>query len=100
MSCFDSNAFSNSNEKVQCFTRIGIQKPTPHFTNNAIVLGNNSIGPSSINVGPSLPFHLWHFLFCHSSQVAPRVQKVNISTKDLVFGKMRKMSKEEAKRLS
>jgi hypothetical protein len=62
ISCFENNAFSNSNKKVQRVTQIDIQKPTPHFTNNTIVLGNNSIGPSSINVGPSLPFHLWHFL--------------------------------------
>jgi hypothetical protein len=100
MLCFNNNAFSKSNEKVQHLTQIGVQKPIPRFTNNVVVLGNDSIGPLSINVGPSRPFHLWHFLFCHSFRVAPKVQKVNISTRNLVFGKMKRVNKEEAKRLS
>jgi hypothetical protein len=62
--------------------------------------GNNSIGPLSINVGPSLPFHPLYFLFSHSSQVIPKMQKISKSIRELVFAKMKGMSKEEVERLS
>ncbi len=52
-------------------------------------------------MGPSFPFHPSHFIFSHSSQIAPRVQKINRSTKDLVFTQMKgRMRKEEAERLA
>jgi len=51
-------------------------------------------------VGPFLPFHPLNFLFPHSFQVALRVQKFSISTRRLIFDKMRKgVSKEEVERL-
>jgi len=46
------------------------------------------------------PFHPLHFIFCHSTRVARKVQKINKLTRDLVFGKMKGVNKEEAKRLS
>jgi hypothetical protein len=59
------------------------------------------VGPLSINVGPSFPFHPLHFIFFHSFQVAPSVQKIGRSTRDLVFGKMKRgISKEEVERLA
>jgi len=78
---FGNNAFSESNENVQYIALIDIQESMPRFANNMIVSGNNFIDPSSINVGPSLPFHPLNFLFPHSFQVVPRVQKFSISTR-------------------
>jgi tRNA C32,U32 (ribose-2'-O)-methylase TrmJ len=52
-------------------------------------------------VGPFFPFQPLHFLFSRYSQVAPNVQKISRSTKDLVFGKMREgLNKEEVERIS
>jgi hypothetical protein len=40
-------------------------------------------------------------LFCHFIQIAHRVQKIDRSTRDLIFGKMKGgVNKEEAERLS
>ncbi len=101
MLCFGNNAFSKSNKKEQCFAQINIQEPIRCFANNVTIFGNNSIGPLSRNVGLSLPFHPLHFIFFHSSRVAPKVQKINRSTRNLVFGKMRGgVSKEEVERLA
>jgi hypothetical protein len=73
MSCFSSNAFSESNKKKECFTQINIQEPILCFANNAIILGNNSIAPLSINVRPSLPFHPLHFILFHLFQITPNL---------------------------
>ncbi len=60
MSSFDNKTFFESNKKVQ---HVGIQELIPRFTNNTTIFKNNSGGPSSINVRPSLPFHLCIFFF-------------------------------------
>jgi len=100
MSCFGSNTFSKSNKKVQHITQISIQELISCFTNNAVVFRNNLVSPLNINVGPSLPFHPLHFIIYLSTQVAPRVQKINRSTRNLVSDKIRRMNKEKAERLS
>jgi hypothetical protein len=73
----------------------------PCFANNVFISGINSVGPPNINVRPSLPFHLSHFLFSHSSRVIPRVQKFNRYTKKIMFKKMRGgVSKEKVETLA
>jgi hypothetical protein len=67
MTHFGNNAFLESNEKVQRIAQISIQELMPHFVNNMAILGNNLVSPLSINLGPFLPFHPFHFLFSHSS---------------------------------
>jgi hypothetical protein len=69
------------------------------LANNTVLSKNNLVGPLSINVGPSFPFHPLRFLFSYSSWVASRMQKFSQSTKRLVLGKMRGVSKEEVERL-
>jgi len=101
MPCFSNNSFLEFNEEVQCITRISIQKSILRFINNVAIFRNNSIGPLSINVGPSFPFHPLNFHFSHSSRIALQVQKLDSSTQIFVFGKMRKgMSKEEVETLT
>ncbi len=98
---FGNNVYLKSNEKVKCIVRINVQEPTPCSINNVTILANKSVGPPNVNVGPSLPFHPLHFLFFHSFQVTPRMQKIGRSIRKLIFSKMRGVvSKEEAKRLS
>ncbi len=101
MLCFGNNTFLKSNEKVQHVTQIGIQESISCFANNVAISKNNLVGPLSINVGPSFPFHPSYFLFFHSVQVAPRMQKIDSSTQTLIFDKMRGgVNKEEVERLA
>ncbi len=99
--CFDNNMFLKSNKTVPLIAQINIQKPISHFTNNTTIFGNNSVGPSSKNVGPTFPFHPLHLIVYHFAWVALKVQKIGKLTNNLIFSKMKGgVNKEEVERLS
>jgi hypothetical protein len=83
MSHFNNNVFQNPMKRYNTFLKLlSLSWPTKY------------------KCGIFFPISLFAFFFSHSFQVALKVQKISRSIKKLIFNKMKKVSKEEVKRLS